>query len=92
MILVLAKYMSQFIFFIFSKKEKERKQNNVPLCQKLYLSCSCICCLIFPSLCYAASYVLCFLFVLMSDCGLFNLSYCSRANCFVVLTDREVHS
>jgi len=57
-VFVLAKCMSQFIFFIFSKKE--RKQNNVPLCKKLYLSCSCICCSIFPSLCYAASYMLCF--------------------------------
>lgn len=77
-------------FFIFSKKE--RKQNNVPLCEKLYLTCSCISCSIFPSLCYAASYVLCFLFVLKSDCVLFNLFSGSRANCFIVLTDRDVHS
>jgi len=39
-----------------------------------------------PVMCYV------FLFVLMNDCVLFNLFSGSRANCFVVLTDRDVHS
>lgn len=84
---VLPRYVSQFIFFYFFK---ERKQNNVPLCQKLYFFCSRVCCLIFTSLCYAANYVLCFLICFWWVITCFNLSCGSSVDCFVVLTNWDL--